>query len=310
MTTQTKIAHSFFSSFSGSTPQLPADFPPVLQSRRRSWWLATRPCFLEGAVEIRKHVQLRENERENSTTQNAHFLLAWCWNNKFHFLFGCIIASTCKYSNWARFTSPFCRASTINGPSATKRDPEFLPKDWGCRANCDVFPIGFSMVFLGAKSIQFFQLRKFPRSSDHWSQLGSSLWDLQVTRCVDHAMSFTQFIIAMLLASVGMLLQGCAEEVSESATTSSGCDVAAATTCGTTFATSQTTNANDNSALCAALNTYGTCLQSAACCSDTTLVANLDSNIQTLSPACTGSDAVTNPCSSTWSHGSFGHLRF
>ena len=77
MTTQTKIAHSFFSSFSGSTPQLPADFPPVLQSRRRSWWLATRPCFLEGAVEIRKHVQLRENERENSTTQNAHFLLAW-----------------------------------------------------------------------------------------------------------------------------------------------------------------------------------------------------------------------------------------
>ena len=83
------------------------------------------------------------------------------WNNKFHFLFGCIIASTCKYSNWARFTSPFCRASTINGPSATKRDPEFLPKDWGCRANCDVFPMVFPSFSLEPSRSSFSSFENF-----------------------------------------------------------------------------------------------------------------------------------------------------
>lgn len=116
-------------------------------------------------------------------------------------------------------------------------------------------------------------------------------------------MSLVKLMVAVSLASVGVILQGCGGEeeavtVATNATLAivAGCDVSAAGQCTTTFGTDSITNAADTSALCAALQTYVTCIVDAGCCGDSTLRDALDTNIAARQTLCTGSDAVTNTC--------------
>ena len=89
----------------------------------------------------------------------------------------------------------------------------------------------------------------------------------RVTGFRSAAMSFTQFITAMLLASVGMLLQGCGEE---------SCDTDAINTCLTSYTESVVANLTDYPTICSAVNTYGSCLNSANCCPDSTAKNAID----------------------------------
>ena len=117
-------------------------------------------------------------------------------------------------------------------------------------------------------------------------------------------MSLVKLMVAASLASVGVILQGCGgeEESAVVAATNStniivgNCDVSSAGQCGTTFGTAAITNAADTSAICAALQTYVTCIVDAGCCGDSTLRDALDTNVAARQTLCTGSDAVTNTC--------------
>ena len=126
---------------------------------------------------------------------------------------------------------------------------------------------------------------------------------IQISHFLHLAMSLVKLMVAVSLASVGVILQGCggAEEDALNVATNAtivvgGCDVSSAGQCATTFGTASITNAADTSALCAALQTYVTCIVDAGCCGDSTLRDALDTNIAARQTLCTGSDAVTNTC--------------
>ena len=234
--------------------------------------------------------------------KKQHIFSGMIWNNKFHF---CVSVALLQVIEWV-FTWLSVAPAPSTAPLPLRGILSFCQRTEGCRrANCDVFtwpepcrpskllspkdPTGPSWKEISERSSDLPQLGSSPEQVTHRVQ--------RVTSFRSAAMSFTQFITAMLLASVGMLLQGCGEE---------SCDTDAINTCLTSYTESVVANLTDYPTICSAVNTYGSCLNSANCCPDSTAKNAIDAAFEQYNSFCTGDNAVTNPCAWTWSHGIFG----
>mmetsp|Transcript_58441 Transcript_58441/g.136886 ORF Transcript_58441/g.136886 Transcript_58441/m.136886 type:complete len:149 (-) Transcript_58441:115-561(-) len=147
-------------------------------------------------------------------------------------------------------------------------------------------------------------------------------------------MSSTKLIVALCLASAGIILQGCGGEdealtgqadnatttgttaadaatttgttsvtattrtvtTTVTTTTKTGCDSGDAYQCYQTWESAKTANDGDTNATCAALQAYATCILDVRCCVNTGSRLGMENTISQYDATCTGSNAVTSPC--------------
>ena len=207
-----------------------------------------------------------------------------------------------------RFTWLSVAPAPSTAPLPLRGILSFCQRTEGCRrANCDVFtwpePCRPSKL-LSPKDPTGPSWKEISERSSDLPQLGSSLWDSKWRTVFKEWRVFVrQPCPSRSLSPRCFWLQ------SECSYKDAGKKVVTptqSTTCLTSYTESVVANLTDYPTICSAVNTYGSCLNSANCCPDSTAKNAIDAAFEQYNSFCTGDNAVTNPCAWTWSHGIFG----